>query len=433
VHAFAHPIDPRNPDPADPGSVCFKPVLKRLQQDLSALGPAVRRYLVGSALMGMAFAVPWTLLSLYLDRLGLSKAEIGNVASAQSWGRALIAIPAAFLLATRRTVPVLATTSLLAAAAYVALPWMPSVALLYLVSFAGGFADQVHHIAIAPFLFRHTRAAERAGAFAFAEAVHTLMAVAGSFGGGRLVTWITPHLADERHAMAWVLTGAGVLALLAAPVFAGIREEERAASARVPVLRTAFRHRRLVLRFALPQFLVAVGAGLVIPFLGLYFQDRFAFSPGSVGTLFAAGQVLMTTGFLASPEILRRAGYVRGIVAVEVASIPFFLVLAFTHALPLAVLAYLVRGALMNTAHPLLKNLMMHASPDGLREVQNGVLGLSWGVAWVVGPHLGGRILDATGNDYKVLMCTTVAFYLSASLCTWLLLRPVERALADAE
>lgn len=407
-------------------------MLKRLALDLAALAPAVRRYLVGSALMGMAFAVPWTLLNLYLDRVGLSKAEIGTVASAQSWGRALIAIPAAFLLATRRTVPVLAVTSLVAALAYVLLPWMPSVALLCLVSFSAGFADQIHHVAIAPFLFRHTQPSERAGAFAFAEAVHTLMAVAGSFGGGRLVTWLTPYLEGERLAMAWVLTGAGALALLAAPVFASIVEEERVGGVRIPVLRTALRHRGLVLRFAIPQFVVALGAGLVIPFLGLYFQDRFAFSPGAVGTLFAAGQVLMTTGFLASPEILRRVGYVRGIVIVELASIPFFLVLAFSHSLPLAIGAFLLRGALMNTAHPLLKHLMMHASPDGLREVQNGVLGLSWGVAWVLGPYLGGRILDHTGNDYTVLMCTTVALYLVASLCTWRLLRPVERGLGGS-
>jgi len=408
-------------------------VLKRLVSDLAQLGSPVRRYLVGSALMGLAFAVPWTLLALYLDRVGLSKAEIGNVSSAQSWGRAAVALPAAFLLASRRTVPVLAATSLVAALAYVCLPWMPHRYLMYVASFVGGFADQVHHVAIAPFLFRHTRPAERAGAFAFAEAVHTLMAVAGSFGSGRAVEWIAPHLGGERIAMAWVLTGAALLALVASPVFAGISEGERTVGARVPVLRTALRHRGLILRFAVPQFLLALGAGLVIPFLGLYFQDRFGFTPSGVGSLFAAGQVLMTTGFLASPELLRRAGYVRGIVTVEVLSIPFFLVLAFTQSAPLAIAAFLVRGALMNTAHPILKNLMMQATPDGLRELQNGVLGLSWGLAWVIGPHLGGRILDATSDGYALLMCTTVCFYLSASLCTWLLLRPVERALPESD
>ena len=85
----------------------------------------------------------------------------------------------------------------------------------------------------------------------------------------------------------------------------------------------------------------------------------------------------------------------------------------------------------MNTAHPLLKNLMMQASPEGLREVQNGVLGLLWGIAWVIGPVLGGEILDRTQNSYTALMCTTVGFYLTASACSWFLLRPIERSLTE--
>lgn len=401
----------------------------RLLADLRALNPAVRRYLLGSALMGMAFAVPWTLLNLYLDRIGLSKAEIGTVASAHAWGRALIALPAAFLLATRRTVPVLVVTSLVAAAGYFVLPWLSGVGLLVLASFARGFADQVYQVAIAPFLFRHTRPAERAGAFAFAEAVNTLMAVVGSYGSGRMVAWLTPRLAGETISMAWVLCGGGLLALVAAPVFGSIREDHRGTYERRPLLPAILRHRALVASFAIPQFVLALGAGLVIPFLGLYFQDRFGFAPASVGTLFAGGQILTTTGFLCTPEILRRLGYVRGIVLVELASIPFFLVLAFSQSLALAVVAFLLRGALMNSAHPLLKNLMMQASPEELREVQNGVLGLLWGIAWVIGPVFGGALLDRTGNSYTALMCTTVALYLCASASSWLLLRPVERGL----
>ena len=107
--------------------------------------------------------------------------------------------------------------------------------------------------------------------------------------------------------------------------------------------------------------------------------------------------------------------------------ITFFLILAFTHSVPVAILAFLVRGALMNTSHPILKNFMMKASPPGLRELQNGVLGLLWGVGWVIGPTLGGWLLDRSGDDYTLLMCWTVGLYFLASLSTFLLLRSVEK------
>ena len=416
----------------DWGGFCSPAMLRQTLTDYRLIRGETRRFLVASMLMGAAFSVPWTLLSLYLDRLGYAKSEIGTVQSAESWGRALIALPAAFLLARWRTTPILTWTALGTALTYFALPWLPSLGLIFAVNLLRGFFDQVHHIAIAPFVFRHTSLAERATAFGLMEAVHTLAAVAGSYGCGQAVdhlgVWFgAGWIGGERLAMACVLCAVGVLPLLASLVFACIPEARRDRQARRPMLPLLREHRGLIVRFALPQGLVALGAGLVIPFLGLYFQDRFGFRPGSVGTLQACGLVLMTTGYLFSPALLRSLGFVKSMVVCELLSMPFFLTLAFTHSVPLAVTAFLLRGALMNLSHPILKNFMMRASPPALRELQNGILGLLWGIGWIVGPLVGGHLLVRTGNDYTPLMCTTVGIYFVASITTLALLSRVEK------
>ena len=111
----------------------------------------------------------------------------------------------------------------------------------------------------------------------------------------------------------------------------------------------------------------------------------------------------------------------------ELASIVFFVVLAFTNHIVVAVIAFLFRGALMNSGHPLFMNLVMKVSAEGAKEFQNGMQSVAWSIGWVFGPVVGGAILDKTGNDYSILMLTTVGFYLVSSALTYVLLLPLER------
>ena len=171
----------------------------------------------------------------------------------------------------------------------------------------------------------------------------------------------------------------------------------------------------------------------MISFLGLYFQDRFDVGPGGVANLHAFSWLLMTGGYLVTPFVMRRFGFVGSIVVLEVASIPFFLVLAFTTTFEVAVAAFLLRGVLMNAATPVLKNFSMHASSRDARALQNGVTSTMSGIGWAIGPRLGGWLLDKSAGNYKTLMCTTVAFYAVAALATWILLRPLESRSARAD
>lgn len=398
----------------------------------SALDPAARRFLLGSAFMGAAHAFPWTLLSLFLDAEGYSKPAIGLVLSGEAWGKLAAALPAALLLARWKDASVLSASACAAAVCYALLPWMPGRGAFFSLNAASGFVWAIHYIAIAPFLFRRARAADRAVLFGLAEAVHTLAAVLGALLAGRLAAALGAHLSDPAQGMAVALSLSGLLPLAAAWAYSGIRPAPAAELQRTPLWSRVRAHRGLLGRFAVPQLLLGIGSGLTVPFLALYLSDRFGFGPKRVGDLNAASQVLMSVGFLASPWIARRLGLVLGAAAVQFTSIPFFLVLAFAVNPWLASAAFLLRAGLMNTAHPLTKNFSMQACPEGLREVQNAITTTSWGLGWVVGPLLGGALLAANGNDYSHLMLGTVLFYLVGASASLLLLRPLERGLEAA-
>lgn len=381
---------------------------------------------MGSACMGLAGAIPWTLLTLYLDRLEFNKEQIGATEAAWSWGQALIALPAALFLGRLPTRWLLMVFAAFAGLMQILLPWAGSFAGIALCSFLGGLSWAVHNVVVAPFLYRNTGKEERATVFGLVDAVHTIMAVMGSFAAGRLVVVLTRQMGSETTALAWVLTLAGILPILGVIPYGRIREVTPLRTARPPLWLALRNHRGTIARFAVPAALLGLGSGATVPFLALYFQDRFDFSPGDVGNLFALGQAFMTMGFLISPLVLHRLGFVRSMVGFELASIPFFLCLAFTQTLPVAVGAFLLRGALMNSSGPIQRNFMMSAVPEEARTVMNGLQTFLWGMGWVIGPWIGGRVLDATDNDYGLLLSCTVVLYGLASLTTWILLKPVE-------
>ena len=403
-------------------------MINRWREDWRNTSVEVRRYLLGCAFLGAAGALPWTLLNLYLDRLGYSKIEIGTVSSMGAWGTILVALPAAYILARRRAAHFLAGAAFICGLALFALPWMPSLGWLRAAQFVVGLSFAIHHIAVAPFLYRHTKARERQGVFALAEAVGTFASVAGSFAGGQLSEILSPILGSDTISLACVLSGAGFLGLSAAIVYAGIKEEEPVVEEGSPkILAVVKQHMGSAMRFVAPHAVLGVGAGACIPFLSLYFRERFGLGDGQVGALWAVGGVMTACGYLLAPLVSRRLGLVRGIVALELASVLFFLVLAYTNHLVIAVIAFLFRGALMNSGHPLFMNLVMKVTPEGAKEFQNGMQSVAWSVGWVLGPVVGGAILDSSGDDYSLLMLTTVGFYVLSSILTYVLLLPLER------
>jgi len=396
------------------------------------LRPDARRYLIGSSIMGMSFTFPFTLLAIYLDKLGLDKSDVGFVASGQPWGQILATAPAAILLSRFSTRRVLATAAVACGVLYALLPWMPSMAWLFAVNAAAGFAWAIHFTAGAPFLYRHSDASGRPLLFSVVESARMLSSVFGAILAGWLAITYSESLGDDIRGHAWALSTAGVFPALAAFLYGRIREDQTPPEHHGS-LRAAFkRHKGLMMRFAAPNLLISLGSGMTIPFMSLYFTERFGFSSGEVGYLFGGGQVLMAFGFLSGPFLMATLGPVRAMMAVQLASIPFFLTLARAELAWIAACAYLLRTAFMNASHPVLKTFLMEASPPGLRELQNAMLLSLWGVGWVVGPLIGGAVLDATEGDYALLMYTTIVFYIAASATMHWTLRPVERRL-DAE
>ncbi|HBZ01026.1 MAG TPA: hypothetical protein DEO84_06870, partial [candidate division Zixibacteria bacterium] len=112
---------------------------------------------------------------------------------------------------------------------------------------------------------------------------------------------------------------------------------------------------------------------------------------------------------------------VKTAVVTQFLSIPFFLILAFSHNLTLSVIAFFFRGALMNLAWPMYNNFAMEMVPPDQQAGANSVLSLAWSASWMVSANIGGHIIQNYG--FTAVMLVAVGLYVVSTSSAWILFR----------
>jgi predicted MFS family arabinose efflux permease len=380
-----------------------------------------RRFLAGLFLMGLGQGAFEVHLNLYLRSLGFGQEDIGRVISATSLGVVLVSIPAALWVDRHPPGRVFVLSAAGFSASSLLMVFFPHLHVLVALAFLNGFFFTVHWVAEGPFFMRSEGPERRTELFGLAAALGALAVILAAAGTGFLARRLGGHLGSEAAGLRWGLAAASVVGLLAVVPYARIRTPAAAGPVRPWREYVVSRDSGLLLRLSIPQFLVGLGAGLTIPYLNLYFRDRFGKDPESIGAYFAVAQVLMTAGFVAGPALARRFTHVRVAVATELLSLPFFLLLAVTDHLGVAVGAFWMRGALMNMNQPVSQAFTMEVVPVDQQAVTNSLRTFAWNSAWMVSSASGGLLIQEYGHAPG--MYATMGFYLLAAALFWTFFR----------
>jgi MFS family permease len=120
---------------------------------------------------------------------------------------------------------------------------------------------------------------------------------------------------------------------------------------------------------------------------------------------------------LAAPLLAQRWGKVRSVALAEAASLPFLLIIGFAPSLPLVVLAFWFRGALMNLGGPIYSAFTMEHVTKAERATVNAFSSVTWNIGWAVCPYLSGVIQQQWG--FGPLFVMTSALYGLAAALTY--------------
>ncbi len=405
-----------------------------------------RRYLLVTLVGGAAISLYWIDFNLYLAAIGVPRSTIGLIATGGSLAGAIIAFPASWLSDRIGRRLVIAGGWLTMAVAIVALQlttFVPAIAVLVALFAAG---TQSVFVVQTPFLAERSRPEHRSELFSLQFALQNLTNVAAAVVGGFAAAGIAAAVGLDPNGPATyrILLGAMAVLLLGAVVVVATLADDRPSRVRPRELRAAGEpaefpprprpqpRRRIALpaiedrgrfiRLVTPGFLIAIGAGQVIPFLNLFVQRKFGLELASLNAVFALTSFGTMAAILLQPALASRFGRVASVVAVQGASIPFLVVLGFSPVLWTVVIAMAVRNSLMNAGNPILNAFAMDQVRPTERATLAATMTLLWSIGWVIGGPYYSLLQASLGFDagYAVNFLTIIVLYTTATSLYWL-------------
>jgi MFS family permease len=418
--------------------------LRIYAQKLKLFTPNARKVLLYSGLTGLTFGVFRLLFNFYVLSLGgYDEQFLGLLTSISSLASLMMAIPAAYLANRFSHKHIMVITGLISTSAFVGFVLLPYRPFLILFNVVSGLAMSARQVTVAPFLMDNTSPDERQYVFSFNFGMMTTAEFVGNMLGGFLPTWlggIVGAMPTDTLAYQLALGSMIIVSMLAIGPLLLIRPSAADAVRKVEMPWTQLQqHAGKLTKLLTPNFIIGLGAGLMMPFMNVYYRHVFGRSDSTIGTLFAMGALTMAIAQFLAPPIADRLGKINTVVVTQALSVPFLLTLGLAawivpggRANPplwfaIAAVAYLFRLALMNLSGPVYQTFILESVQPGLQALAAGLNSVSFQFGWAFSPYLSGWFQTTYGEfGFVPVFLTTSFLYIVAIAVTWVFFHHAE-------
>ncbi len=182
-----------------------------------------------------------------------------------------------------------------------------------------------------------------------------------------------------------------------------------------------------------PSLILAIGAGLTIPFINLFFYKVFEMSAEKFSIVNAFSSVTVAFAALLVPHIKNRYGYKVAITRTQTIAVISLALLACTEfyhaegwAYFAAVFFFLLRQPLMNMAAPAASELVMNYVGPKNQEIISALTASIWSGSWFFSAIIF-RVLRNSGMMYANVFLITAALYAFGVFWYYLLINKYEK------
>jgi len=189
---------------------------------------------------------------------------------------------------------------------------------------------------------------------------------------------------------------------------------------------------KLIFQGLFPTFLIAIGAGMSIPFMNLYFEQTFNMNYDDYAALGFATHCLVFIMILQSPSIKGKFGYKKAIPITQLLAVLSLLslgVFEIYNTLPfviyLAIFFFIIRQPLMNIAQPMTTDIVMKYVGEKNHEIVSALFALIWNGSFVISGLLF-SYLSSLNLPFVYIFCYTAIFYFIAIVWYIWLIKKIE-------
>jgi MFS family permease len=399
---------------------------------LRAFERSAKLFLLATVLQGIVSSAWMLFFNFYILERGFGRDFLGLANAMPAVAALIFGIPLGALSDRigRKPAMILGMVGIIASYALIVIVRDPTMILV--MSFLAGISVTLFYLSQAPFMMKVSRRDTRTLLFSLNFGLMTLSGAVGSLFAGQLpaifgsLLGVSPRSAEAYQAV--LLASVLLSGLTLIPIF--MLKEPRTTGGvngqkakRAPIWRVVMRS--ITLKLALPNLLVGLGAAILIPYMNVFFLDRFALPDRQLGVLFSLSALLTGVGSVIAPRLATGLGSkIRAVVLTQSISLVFLLMLGFSPVLWLAGISFLIRGTLMNMASPLYHAFAMEQIDESEQGTVNSVFELAWQVGWAVGPYISGVVQESYG--FTPLFIATGILYFISTLLIWLLFKQVE-------
>jgi len=395
-------------------------VLQTYWTRVKQFSPNARLFLASIMLTGAALGIYRLLFNFYVLSLNMDASVVGQLTSTSSMTALILAVPMGYLADVLGRKKAFIIGGLAVCLSIAGMVLWPVKGVLFAMSILSGAAQSLSAVTMFPFLLENSGPEERTYLFSLASGAQMTASFMGNSIGGSLPSWIAARqgiLPTSSAAYAGALAIVAVVALSGLAPFLWMKMPRLKKSERALFAPFAYAAKEPVMlgKLILPMLVTSIGAGLLMPFMNVFFRVVYHQPDPVIGSIMAWGALAMGIGLVIAPPVAERMGKIHLVVVTQGLSIPFLALLGFAPWFWISGMAYYVRIALMNMSGPVYQTFVMEKVEPGARATVASLVSMANSFGWAFSPSISGWLQVKYGFG-PVFACVLVLYTISVYL-----------------